>query len=134
MLIPGEFSYLGGTLVCEAVELSGIAETYGTPAYVYSKRAISSRFHEYESALAGLPHRICFAVKANSNLAVLNTLAREGAGFDIVSGGELYRVLAAGGKADCVVFSGLARPKPKSVSLLRKQFIASTASLKRKLS
>jgi diaminopimelate decarboxylase len=109
MLTQGEFSYLGGTLACEELELPAIAEAHGTPAYVYSKRAIISRFHQYENALAGLPHRICYSVKANSNLAVLRTLAREGAGFDIVSGGELYRVLAAGGKADSVVFSGVGK-------------------------
>jgi diaminopimelate decarboxylase len=109
MLAQGEFSYLGGTLACEAVELPAIAEAHGTPAYVYSKRAIISRLNEYESALAGLPHRICFAVKANSNLAVLRTLARQGAGFDIVSGGELHRVLAAGGKANSIVFSGVGK-------------------------
>jgi diaminopimelate decarboxylase len=109
MLTQGEFAYVGGTLSCEDVDLSGIAEAHGTPAYVYSKRAIVSRFHKYENALAGLPHRICFSVKANSNLSVLGTLAREGAGFDIVSGGELYRVLAAGGRADSVVFSGVGK-------------------------
>jgi diaminopimelate decarboxylase len=109
MLTQGEFSYLDSTLACEAIELPAIAEAYGTPAYVYSKRAIISRIHEYENALAGLPHRICFSVKANSNLAVLGTLVRESAGFDIVSGGELYRVLAAGGKADAVVFSGVGK-------------------------
>ncbi|MFL6354072.1 MAG: diaminopimelate decarboxylase [Bryobacteraceae bacterium] len=109
MLTQGEFCYLGGTLACEAVELPLIAETHGTPAYVYSKRAITRRFHEYESALGGVPHRICYSVKANSNIAVLSALAREGAGFDIVSGGELYRVLAAGCKADSVVFSGVGK-------------------------
>jgi diaminopimelate decarboxylase len=109
MLTQGEFSYLGGTLTCEAVELPAIAEAHGTPAYVYSKRVIISRFHQYKNALAELPHRICYSVKANSNLAVLSTLAHEGAGFDIVSGGELYRVLAAGGKADSVVFSGVGK-------------------------
>jgi diaminopimelate decarboxylase len=109
MLTQGEFSYVGGTLSCEDVPLSAIAAAHGTPAYVYSKRAIISRFQKYEKALAGLPHRICFSVKANSNLAVLSTLARHGAGFDIVSGGELYRVLASGGKADSVVFSGVGK-------------------------
>ena len=113
MLTKGEFSYLGDTLACEATALPAIAGTHGTPAYVYSKRAILSRFLEYENALAGLPHRICFSVKANSNLAVLATLAREGAAFDIVSGGELYRVLAAGGKADSVVFSGVGKTQPE---------------------
>lgn len=113
MLTKGEFSFLGDTLACEATALPAIAETHGTPAYVYSKRAILSRFLEYENALVGLPHRICFSVKANSNLAVLATLAREGAAFDIVSGGELYRVLAAGGKADSIVFSGVGKTQPE---------------------
>jgi diaminopimelate decarboxylase len=104
-----EFSYRSGVLTCEEVPLTTIAETYGTPAYVYSKRAIISRFQVYEHALAGIPHCVCFAVKANSNLAVLRTLADQGAGFDIVSGGELYRVLAAGGDAGRVVFSGVGK-------------------------
>ncbi len=76
---------------------------------MYSKQAIVHRFHAYQDALAGLPHRICYSVKANSNLAVLSILAREGAGFDIVSGGELYRVLAAGGDPASVVFSGVGK-------------------------
>ncbi|MGI8958457.1 MAG: diaminopimelate decarboxylase [Bryobacteraceae bacterium] len=113
MLTQGEFAYVGGILACEDIELPAIAEAHGTPAYVYSKRAIISRFREYENALAGLPHRICFSVKANSNLAVLSTLARAGTGFDIVSGGELHRVLAAGGKADSMVFSGVGKTQPE---------------------
>jgi diaminopimelate decarboxylase len=104
-----EFSYRSGVLTCEEVPLTTIAETYGTPAYVYSKRAIISRFQAYEHALTGIPHCVCFAVKANSNLAVLRTLADKGAGFDIVSGGELYRVLVAGGDAGRVVFSGVGK-------------------------
>src|SRR5215469_14084410 len=99
------FSYRNGVLFCEDVPLSRIAELYGTPAYIYSKTAIISRFRAYETALAGLPHRICYSVKANSNLAILEVLASEGAGFDIVSGGELYRVLAARGDPRRVVFS-----------------------------
>ncbi len=104
-----EFSYRSGTLACEDVDLDAIAASHGTPAYVYSRRAIVTRFHAYIDALAGLPHRLCYSVKANSNLAVLSTLAREGAGFDIVSGGELYRVLAAGGDPASVVFSGVGK-------------------------
>ena len=104
-----EFSYRSGVLACEEVPLTTIAETYGTPAYVYSKRAIISRFQAYEHALSGIPHSVCFAVKSNSNLAVLRILAAQGAGFDIVSGGELYRVLAAGGDAGRVVFSGVGK-------------------------
>ncbi len=104
-----EFAYRNRTLSCEDVPLSAVADAYGTPAYVYSKRAIVSRFRSYETALGDLSHRICYSVKANSNLAVLSTLAREGAGFDIVSGGELYRVLAAGGNPASVVFSGVGK-------------------------
>lgn len=109
MLHEGEFAYRNGTLACEGVDLRLIAEAHGTPAYVYSKRAIVTRFRAYEDALAGIPHRVCYAVKANSNLAVLRTLVREGAGFDIVSGGELDRVLAAGGEAGSIVFSGVGK-------------------------
>lgn len=104
-----EFSYCDGILSCEDVTLPEIASTYGTPAYVYSKNAILTRFRGYINALAGLPHRICYSVKANSNLAVLRTLAVEGSGFDIVSGGELYRVIAAGGDPKSVVFSGVGK-------------------------
>src|SRR3954451_22915917 len=109
MLIDGEFFYSNGTLACEDVSLRQIAEEYGTPSYIYSKKAIIARFRRYCNALAGLTHKVCFAVKANSNLAVLATLAKEGAGFDIVSGGELYRVLAAGADARSVVFSGVGK-------------------------
>lgn len=104
-----EFCYRGEILACESVDLESLANNYGTPAYVYSKRAIVSRFHGYKNALNGISHQVCFAVKANSNLAVLSVLAREGAGFDIVSGGELYRVLSAGGDASRVVFSGVGK-------------------------
>ncbi len=107
--MPAEFRYLDGTLACEDIDLAALADTYGTPAYVYSKQAIVSRFRAYESALAGLAHRVCYSVKANSNLAILDVLRAEGAGFDIVSGGELYRVLAAGGEAASVVFSGVGK-------------------------
>ena len=103
------FHYNGGALFCEDADLSSIAATHGTPAYVYSKETILNRWKTYEDAFAGLPHRTCFAVKANSNLAVLATLAKAGAGFDIVSAGELYRVLAAGGNAGSVVFSGVGK-------------------------
>src|SRR4051812_10737377 len=109
MLIDGEFFYSDGILACEGTNLRRIAEEYGTPSYVYSKKAIVSRFRRYKQALHGLKHKICFAVKANSNLAVLATLAKEGAGFDIVSGGELYRVLATGADAGSVVFSGVGK-------------------------
>src|SRR5947209_4022639 len=103
MLIDGEFCYSNGILACERVDLRQVAEEYGTPSYVYSKYALISRYRRYQKALGGSKHRVCFAVKANSNLAVLAALAKEGAGFDIVSGGELYRVLAAGADASSVV-------------------------------
>jgi diaminopimelate decarboxylase len=109
MLIDGEFSYSDGILACERVDLRQVAEEYGTPSYVYSKNALISRFRRYQDALGGSKHRVCFAVKANSNLAVLAALAQQGAGFDIVSGGELYRVLAAGADASSVVFSGVGK-------------------------
>ena len=103
------FHYLNGLLHCEQANLEELAAQYGTPAYIYSKNAILARWHEYQDALNGVPSRVCFAVKANSNLAVLATLARAGAGFDIVSGGELYRVLKAGGDPASVVFSGVGK-------------------------
>jgi diaminopimelate decarboxylase len=109
MLTDSEFQYRAGTLFCEDVNLTEIADVHGTPAYVYSKRGIETKYRAYEEALAGIPHRICYAVKANSNLAVLQTLARLGAGFDIVSAGELFRVLKAGARADAVVFSGVGK-------------------------
>ena len=104
-----EFQYRNGELHAEDVALSDIAAQYGTPCYVYSRRAIEQAWLAWDRALDGLPHLVCFAVKANSNLGVLNALARLGAGFDIVSGGELERVLAAGGEPGKVVFSGLGK-------------------------
>jgi diaminopimelate decarboxylase len=111
MFTEGEFTYRNNVLTCEGVALDSVAEKYGTPSYVYSKHAILSRFLQYESALKGIPHKVCFAVKSNSNVAVLAVLAEAGAGFDIVSGGELYRVLAAGAKASSVVFSGVGKTR-----------------------
>ncbi len=109
MLIEGEFSYRHGVLACEDADLPTIAAEHGTPCYIYSRGAILSRFAEYKNALTGIPSRVCFAVKANSNVAVLGLLARAGAGFDIVSGGELYRVLSAGADPASVVFSGVGK-------------------------
>jgi diaminopimelate decarboxylase len=105
------FVYRGGSLFCEDVSLTDLARDYGTPAYVYSQNAVTSRLQAYREALSGIPHRICYAVKANSNLALLQVLAREGAGFDIVSGGELFRVLAAGADVSKVVFSGVGKTR-----------------------
>ena len=103
------FTVDNGQLMAEQTPLQHIAETYGTPAYVYSRAALEAAFNAYRLAFAETPHLICYAVKANSNLAVLNLLAGLGSGFDIVSVGELERVLLAGGDADKVVFSGVAK-------------------------
>jgi diaminopimelate decarboxylase len=105
------FNYRDGELFAEGVALSAIAERFGTPTYVYSRAHIEAQYRAYANALDGMPHLVCFAVKANSNLGVLNVLARLGAGFDIVSRGELERVLAAGGQADKIVFSGVGKTR-----------------------
>jgi diaminopimelate decarboxylase len=98
-----------GELWMEGVRLADVAGRFGTPCYVYSRAAIETAWRAFDDALAGTDHLVCYAVKANSNLAVLGLLARLGAGFDIVSGGELARVLAAGGRADRVIFSGVGK-------------------------
>lgn len=103
------FTYRNNRLFCEDVDLTEIANTYGTPCYVYSRRALEYRWRAFDQALATCDHLVCYAVKANSNLAVLNVLARLGSGFDIVSIGELERVLAAGGDPAKVVFSGVGK-------------------------
>jgi len=103
------FQYKNGELTAENVAVSAIAEQFGTPTYVYSRATLERHWHAFDSAFAGMAHSVCYAVKANSNLAVLNVLARLGSGFDIVSAGELARVLAAGGRADRSVFSGVGK-------------------------
>lgn len=103
------FDYREGQLFCEDVPLEAIAREAGTPCYVYSRGAILERYCAYDQAFGGVPHTICYAVKANANLAVLKLLAGAGAGFDIVSGGELFRVLKAGGDPRKVVFSGVGK-------------------------
>ena len=103
------FQYRDQQLYAEDVSLEELAEVYGTPCYVYSKAAIENNYQVYADALKPWSSRICYAVKANSNLAVLNILAKLGSGFDIVSIGELERVLRAGGDANKVVFSGVAK-------------------------
>ncbi len=105
------FSYRDGQLFAEGVALSALAQRFGTPTYVYSRAHIEAQYRAYADALDGMPHLVCFAVKANSNLGVLNVLARLGAGFDIVSRGELERVLAAGGEPDRIVFSGVGKTR-----------------------
>ena len=105
------FHYRENVLYCEDVELSRIATETGTPCYVYSTAALREGFLAYERALDGVPHRVCYAVKANGNLSVLRLLGELGAGFDIVSGGELFRVLKAGGDASAVVFAGVGKTR-----------------------
>ena len=103
------FSYQDNRLCVEQVPLAEIAQRYGTPCYVYSHTALADNYRQFESAFAGREHLVCYAVKANSSLAILHLFARLGAGFDVVSGGELQRVLAAGGGASKVVFSGIGK-------------------------
>ncbi len=103
------FPTLNGELYAESVSLSHIAAQFGTPCYVYSRAALSQAYQAFDSALSEREHLVCYAVKANPNLAILNLFARLGAGFDIVSGGELQRVLAAGGSPEKVVFSGVGK-------------------------
>jgi len=103
------FEYKGGRLWAEEVDISACAEAWGTPCYIYSRATIERHWKAFDSALGKQPHLVCYAVKANSNLAVLNVLAKLGSGFDIVSIGELERVLRAGGRADKVVFSGVGK-------------------------
>ncbi|MGO2135198.1 diaminopimelate decarboxylase [Marinobacter sp.] len=103
------FNYRNGELYAEDVPVSSIAERFGTPAYVYSRATLERHYRAYDDALKDRAHLVCYAVKANSNLAVLNVLARLGAGFDIVSAGELERVLRAGGDAGKIVFSGVGK-------------------------
>jgi diaminopimelate decarboxylase len=107
--LGNSFSYQDGQLCCGKVALADIAESAGTPIYVYSARDITAAFHAYDEGLAAIPHKVCYAVKANGNLSVLRLLAAAGAGFDIVSGGELFRVLKAGGDPSGVVFSGVGK-------------------------
>ena len=107
--MPNWFHYDGDDLYCEETALADIAARAGTPCYVYSARTILETYRGYDEGLSPLPHLVCYAVKANSSLGVLALLARVGAGFDIVSGGELFRVLKAGGDAARVVFSGVGK-------------------------
>jgi diaminopimelate decarboxylase len=103
------FHYQQNQLYVEQVALNDIAQQFGTPCYVYSRAALTDAYQQFAQAFKSREHLICFAVKSNSNLAILNVFARLGAGFDIVSGGELQRVLAAGGAANKIVFSGVGK-------------------------
>ncbi len=103
------FEYREQHLHAEDIPVADLARRYGTPLYVYSRATLTRHYRAFDDALEGHPHLICYAVKANSNLAVLQVLAKLGSGFDIVSGGELYRVLKAGADADKIIFSGVGK-------------------------
>jgi diaminopimelate decarboxylase len=103
------FQHQSGSLYAEQVPVADIAQDYGTPTYIYSRKTLEQHWQAFDDAFSDLPHLVCYAVKANSNLAVLNVLARLGSGFDIVSAGELARVIAAGGEAAKTVFSGVGK-------------------------
>ena len=105
------FHYRKGTLHCEDVALTSLADNFGTPLYVYSAGTILDHYHRLDKALADLDHLICYAVKANSNGAILELLAEAGAGFDIVSGGELFRVIHAGGEPGKCTFAGVGKSR-----------------------
>jgi len=112
------FALRDGELCAEGVPLGSVAERFGTPCFVYSRAAIESSFRAFDAAFAAVPHLVCYAVKANSNLAVLDLLARAGSGFDIVSGGELARVVAAGGDPAGIVFSGVGKTADEMAAAL----------------
>lgn len=114
-----DFNYRGNELYVEGCSLNRLADHYGTPCYVYSRAAITRAYRSYAEALGDHPGKICYAVKANSNLAVLQLLASLGAGFDIVSGGELERVLRAGGKPERIIFSGVGKTPAEMLRALQ---------------
>src|SRR2546427_8456193 len=104
-----DFHYVAGKLYCEGVSMESLVEKFGTPLYVYSQRTLTNHFQKLDAALTPLDHLICYSVKANSNLAVLRALANLGSGFDIVSEGELGRVIAAGGSPKKCAFAGVGK-------------------------
>jgi diaminopimelate decarboxylase len=115
-----DFRYVGNRLFCEGVAVDTLAKKFGTPLYIYSQRTLTNHFQKLDSALASLDHLVCFAMKSNSNLAVLRTIADLGGGFDIVSAGELQRVIAAGGDPRQCVFAGVGKSEAEIEFALRK--------------
>lgn len=113
------FAYRRGELACESVSLEEIAKLAGTPAYVYSRTAFTAAYRELHRALGNLPHRICYAVKANSNLAILKAFARMGSSFDVVSGGELFRLRKIGVRGERIIFSGVGKTREEIREALR---------------
>src|SRR5580704_2129203 len=114
-----DFRYLGKNLFCEGVAVSALVKKFGTPLYVYSQHTLADHFEKLDRALAPLDHWVCFAMKANSNLSVLRTLANLGSAFDVVSAGELRRVIAAGGDPRKCVFAGVAKTEAEIEFALR---------------
>ena len=114
------FRYVGKKLFCEGVAVETLAKKFGTPLFVYSQRTLTDHFQKLAAALAPLDHLVCFAMKSSSNLAVLRTITELGGGFDIVSGGELQRVIAAGGDPRKCVFAGVGKTESEIEFALRK--------------
>src|SRR5438132_572854 len=115
--------YRHGQLCCEAVPLTKLADAVGTPAYVYSKAALLESYGAYDHAFKDVPHLVCYSIKANSNLAVIATLARAGAGADIVSGGELHRALRAGVSPKRIIFSGVGKTRDEMRDALKAEIL-----------
>ena len=114
-----DFHYAGSKLYCEGVTVEALAKKFGTPLYIYSQHTLTDHFQDLDRALVGVEHRVCFAVKSNSNQSVLRVLARLGSGFDIVSGGELQRVMAAGGDPRQCAFAGVGKTESEIEFALR---------------
>src|SRR5881296_2588323 len=117
------FTYINGELCCESVPLRAVADAVGTPTYIYSRAALLESYADHDRAFAGVPHLICYAVKANSNLGVIATLARAGAGADIVSGGELFRALRAGVSPKRIIFSGAGKTRDEMRDALKAEIL-----------
>jgi len=115
-----DFRYVGNRLFCEGVSVESLARKFGTPLYVYSQHTLTAHFQKLDAALSPLDHLVCFAMKANSNLSVMRTLANLGSGFDIVSGGELQRVIAAGGEPRRCVFAGVGKTEAEIAFALQR--------------
>ena len=122
-MTPTHFAYRHGRLHCEAVALEGLADTVGTPTYVYAKAALLDSYAAYDRAFAGVDHVICYAVKANGNLGVLSVLAKAGAGADIVSVGEMHRALRAGVPARKIIFSGVGKTRDEMREALKAEIL-----------
>ena len=114
-----DFRYIGRDLFCEGVSVESLARKFGTPLYVYSQRTLTRHFQKLDAAMSPVKHLVCFAIKSNSNISVLRTLVRLGSGFDVVSGGELQRVVAAGGNPRQCVFAGVGKTEDEIEFALR---------------